>query len=372
MDFDLNEDQQSLRDVLRDLLDKRADSARVRAVLDSGTGWDADLWNTLADELGLVGLTVPEEVGGAGAGMVELFIVQEQLGRRLAPVPYLAALLASETLLTCGTEDERRAWLPSLCRGEDVATLAIAEHDVPWQVEGTTVVAAESGGAWAVTGRKDHVLAADCATSYLVPARRSDGQVQVFRVTSDQEGVSVRPDESLDPTRPTSTVSFEHATAEPVGEASADVIRALERVALVAGLALAAEQIGGMQRSLDLAVEHAQTRVQFDRPIGGFQGVKHRLADMYVALASTRASVQYAAWCLQTDAEDAKAAVTLARGRAAESFYRVARDAIQVQGGIGCTWEHDAHFYLKRSVTGRVLLGSTGQTRELAAGSIGF
>lgn len=367
MDFELNADQRSLREVVRDLLTKRADSAATRAVIESDEGWDAGLWHTLAQELGLVGLTVPDVLGGSGGGLVDLVLVQDALGEHLATVPYLATVVAAELIRAFATPQQQAAWLPELCSGT-VTTVAVAEGDEPWVTEMTSVVATDDDR---LTGRKDHVFAAECAAHLLVPARTADGAVRIYRLSLDAPGVTVTFDKALDPTRRTATVNLADTHAERVGDGTEVLSTALERVHLVASLALAAEQVGGMRRCLDLAVAHASSRVQFDRPIGAFQAVKHRLADMYVALSTSEASLRFAAWSLDAE-EQGAVAVRLAQSRVADAYYRVARDAIQVHGGIGCTWEHDMHLYLKRAMATRVLLGDGRATRERAALLLGI
>lgn len=368
MDFDLNDDQRSLQQVLREVLDDRVNAAAYAA--GNGAGWDEELWDMLAVDLGVVGLMIPESWGGLGAGLIEVVVVQEALGERLAAVPYLAVSLGAEAMLACARREQREAWLPGIVTGQRRPVLALAEGRHTWCVDRTSVTAIEVCGGWQLSGVKDHVLALEAASEFLVPAITDQG-IGLFRVEDGTAGLEKRPGENIDPGRPTGSLSMSGASGELVGEISG-VAESLQRVHLLASLLLAAESVGGMQRCLDLATEHASTRVQFGRPIGGFQAIKHRCANMYVDFEGARALTRYAAWSMEVSEPSNPLNVRLSHAVAVDAYYRVARENIQIQGGIGFTWEHEAHWFLKRAITSRYLFGGPEEVREDSARLLGL
>ena len=367
MDFDLTDDQNSLQEVLRDVL---ADRPGITSELD-GARWDSPLWRTLAADLGVVGLSLPESLGGAGAGLIEVALVLEELGRQVARVPYLAVTLAAEAILTCGSTEQQQDWLPQVVSGDLRPVLALAEGREAWAVQDTSVRASLSGSQWLLSGSKDHVIGVESATDFLIPAR-TEGGIRLFRVGAAADGVSVHDDQSIDPARPSGRLDLAGAPGEVLGDDDAGISDGLQRVRTLAQLLLAAEAVGGMARCVEAATDYARTRVQFDRPIGGFQAIKHRCADMYVDSASARALTRSAAWSLQSGQPSASVDVSLASGQALAAYYRVARENIQVHGGIGFTWEHEAHYYLKRALSSRQLLGTPEALRDETAALLGM
>lgn len=366
--FIRSDEQTMLASTVREFIDATGDLDRVREMSTTDSAIDRGLWDGLA-EMGLIGLHIPEEYGGAGFGMLELAIVFEELGRMVAPVPLLSTVLASTAILKAGTDDQKRAVLPSIASGEVIATLATYEtaHDGDPQTELTTLAPDDDG--FVLNGVKRYVTDGPNATVIVATARTDDGTVLVI-VDADAEGVTVTPTPSLDATRPLAEVTFESVQVDAAAVMSgADVaVRAALDVGVVA---LAQEQVGGAQRCLEMSVEYAKTRFQFGRAIGSFQAIKHLCADMLVAVEHARSVAWHAARTLE-DPDESKISVPLARSVCSDAYLRCAGDNIQIHGGIGFTWEHDAHLYFKRAKSTSLLLGSVGTYRDRLADAIGF
>jgi alkylation response protein AidB-like acyl-CoA dehydrogenase len=357
-----------LASTVREFVDSTGDLGRVRDLSLTGAAIDRDLWQGLA-EMGLIGLHIPEEYGGAGFGMIELAVVFEELGRMVAPVPLLSSVLASTAVLKAGTDDQKRELLPAIASGETVATLAAFEsaHDGDPQTAQTALVAA--GDGFILNGVKKYVTDAPNAALFVVTAATDDGTVLVV-VGSDARGVTVTSTPSLDATRPLGGVRFDDvAVSASMIMSGAD---AAVRAALDLGVvALAQEQVGGAQRCLEMSVDYAKTRYQFGRAIGSFQAVKHRCADMLVAVEHAKSVAWHAARTLD-DPEESRISVPLARSVCSDSYLLCAGDNIQIHGGIGFTWEHDAHLYFKRAKSTSLLLGSVGAYRDRLADAVGI
>jgi alkylation response protein AidB-like acyl-CoA dehydrogenase len=375
MNFALTAEQTELKKAAARFLATHCASARVRAATESACGYDEDAWGRAARELGWASLVVPEAHGGAGLGWVELAVLMEEAGRSLACMPLLStACLATNALLAAGSEAQQQAWLPRIAAGEATAALAFAEEPraLPLAIETT---AARKGDAWELTGEKRYVVDGAAADVLVVTAREAgtsgDGGVAMFVVDATVTGVRRERVTTVDPTRAMATVRLDAARVP--GDARMGDARALRRALDRAAVALAAESLGGAQRCLEMATEYAKARVQFNRPIGSFQAIKHTLADMLVAVETARSAAYYAAHVAQSGS-DAQLAVAapLAKTCCTEAFFRCAADNVQVHGGIGFTWEHDAHLYLKRARASLSLLGSSANDRERVADAIGL
>jgi len=370
VDFAYDADQEEFRRSLRRFLTDKGDSAAVRAAAATETGVDDALWRTLAEQLGLPALTVPESHDGAGATLLEAAVAMEELGRALTPVPYAATLFATQAVLALGTPEQRAELLPGLASGERVGALALAE---PGTAPGAvTLRAAARGTDHVLTGTKSHVLHGHVADLLLVAALDPDAAAaapaSLFVVRADAPGVSVRRVETLDLTRPLAVVELEGVSATRLGEAPGGLDGVLDTVRAL----LACEAVGGAQRCLEMAVQYATHRVQFNRPIGSFQAVKHACADMAIELDAARVAAQYAVMVAAQGSDALATAAPLALAQAAEAFTLAAGQGIQVHGGIGFTWEHDAHLYFRRAKTVEVLLGSPAAQRALLADRIGL
>ncbi|MFI8325106.1 acyl-CoA dehydrogenase family protein [Streptomyces sp. NPDC085529] len=345
--------------------------AAVRGLLRRHPGEAA--WRPLAEQIGVAGLAVPEEYGGAGCGAVEVHVVMEELGRELSPVPYLgSAVLAVQALLAAGDPGACAALLPGLVSGDATAALAWAEGG-SWEPEAVRTEAAPGpGGAWRLTGVKEHVLDGARAGTLLVAARTSAG-VSLFAVPGDAPGVGRAESVPMDSTRAQARVVLDGAEGRPVGT-EGDGDRVLRHVLDLACTALAAEQVGAAARCLELTVAYAGERVQFGRPIGSFQAVKHRLADAYVQVESARSAALGAAFAAADGVrgpELTRLAATAA-SVCSEAFSEVAGEMIQLHGGIGITWEHDAHRYFKRAHGSGRLFGPPHWHRSRLATVLGL
>ncbi|MEV6203729.1 acyl-CoA dehydrogenase family protein [Streptomyces sp. NPDC051771] len=343
----------------------------VRQLLRRHPGEEA--WSPLAGQIGVAGLAVPEEYGGAGCGAVEAHVVMEELGRELSPVPYLgSAVLATQALLASESGPERAALLPALVAGATTAALAWAEAG-SWDPEAIRAEAVPGpGGGWLLTGVKEHVLDGARADTLLVAARTPAG-VSLFAVPGEGPGVVREATVPMDATRAQARVVLRGAEGGLVG-ADGDGGRVLRRVLDLGCAALAAEQVGAAARCLELTVAYAGERVQFGRPIGSFQAVKHRLADAYVRVESARSAALGAAFAAAAGArgpELARLAAT-AKSVCSEAFSEVAGEMIQLHGGIGITWEHDAHRYFKRAHGSSRLFGPPHWHRARLAATLGL
>jgi alkylation response protein AidB-like acyl-CoA dehydrogenase len=365
------EEQEELRRSVRRFLDDTSPMGEVRRLMDTDEGWDRAVWRAMAEQVGILGIHVPEAFGGAGLGHVELGVVLEELGRTLACVPYFSTVgLAANALLASGDERAQASLLPRLASGEATGTLAVLEPSGSWDLERLDARARRAGDGWAVDGTKAYVVDGHTADVLLVAAQMPGG-LGVFAVEGGAAGVERVPVPQLDQTRKLARVELAAAPATLVGEeggAASWLPRALD----LAGAALAMEQVGGARRCLDMTVAYAKARHQFGRPIGAFQAIKHRCADMLLRVESARAAAYYAAWAAAEDAVELPAVASLARAYCSEAYSWVAGETIQVHGGIGFTWEHDAHLYFKRAKASELLLGDPAHHRELLLRRIGI
>jgi alkylation response protein AidB-like acyl-CoA dehydrogenase len=367
VNFSPGEDAESLRALVRGFLDKQSTEQDVRYVMNTDTGYDADVWARAAQELGLHGLAVPEEFGGSGAGPVELGVVFEEMGAALYGGPFLSTIaLAGSALQQIGDPDATADYLPGIAAGTTTATLAWAGA-APSQ---STLTAERSAGGWRISGRAPIVVDGASAELILVAATTAAGR-SLFAVHGADTGVTRTQLTAMDSTRRLATLGFADVPARLLG-IDGQATQPLRRTLDLAALYLAAEQLGGADRVLAMAVEYAKTRVQFGRPIGSFQAIKHRLADMLVDVESTRSVVQHGLWTAAHEPENLHVAASLARTIAADAYQVVAANNVQIHGGIGFTWEHPAHLYLKRAKSSQLLLGSPTQHRARLARLIGL
>ncbi|HTR70178.1 MAG TPA: acyl-CoA dehydrogenase family protein [Mycobacteriales bacterium] len=369
--FAFTDDQLELRRTVRGFCERRSPEHEVRRLMETTAGYDPAVWTSLATELGVVGLAVPEDLGGSGGGILEQLVVLEELGRRLVCAPYLAsAVLATHTLVESADTAAQERWLPALAAGEMIATLAVAEESGRWDPTGIATTAQLDGSGWRVSGVKSYVLDGTIADLLLVAARTPDG-VSLFAIEANADGVTRTALQTVDLTRKLARIEFARTPATPVATIGGGT-RTLERVLEVAVTALAAEQVGGAQVALDMAVDYAKQRVQFGRPIGSFQAVKHRCADMLLEVESARTAAYYAGWCIADDTADRSEAVSVAKSSCSAAYVAVAAGNIQVHGGIGFTWEHPAQLYFKRAKSSEALFGQPSRWREQLAGLIGL
>lgn len=348
MNFDFSDEQKQLRDEARRFLSENCTPKHVRAILEGRDTYDRALWKGLAD-LGLIGVAIPEEFGGAGAGRLELCVVAEELGRALAPVPYSSTVyLAAELLMLAGTDAQKKAWLPKIAAGEAIGALALVEG-VGDPTPRSIMTAAVNGK---ISGTKTLVADGGIADFAIVVAREG-----LFIVDLNGAGVTRENVETVDPTRNHARIVFDNAPGEALG-AGADAWSLVDKVLDRAAVLVAFEQIGGADRALEMGRDYALDRIAFGRPIGSFQAVKHMLADMYVAATLARSNAYYGAWALSTDAGELAEAAANARVSATQAYQLCAKNNNQVHGGMGFTWEFDCHLYYRRSNLLALTLGS--------------
>jgi alkylation response protein AidB-like acyl-CoA dehydrogenase len=370
MDFAFSDEQEAFRETLRRFLAERSPLAETRRHLEGAAGYDPGLWRALAGELGLPGIAVAEAHGGQGFGALELGIVMEELGRVLAAVPCLAtAGLAVPALQHAGGPADHAAWLPALAAGEATATLAWVEPGAGWALDDVAMKARRDGGDHVLEGRKRFVLHGHAADLLLVVARDESGGLSLFAAEAGAAGLEARPVETLDPTRRQADLALDGVRARRVGEPGAagpGLARALDEAAAFLSL----ESVGGAQACLDMAVAYAKERVQFGRPIGSFQAVKHKCAEMLLELECARPAAYWAAWAAAESPAELPLAASLAKACCTETFLACAAENIQIHGGIGVTWEADPHLYYVRAKTGEELLGDPAFHRARVADAV--
>ena len=375
MNLGVSAEQRELRDSVRRFLADRAPMSRVRELMETPDGTDRQVWQQAGAQLGLPGIAIPEAYGGAGFTFAEQAIVLEELGAALYGGPYLAsAVLAATALLAASDEAARRELLPGIASGQTVATLAFTEDDGSWDPEAIRLAATRGEGSpdspWMLDGHKSFVLDGHTADLILVVAAAGPG-LSLFAVDPGAAGLDRRVLPTLDQTRKLARLEFDAVPGRLIG-APGEAGGVLGRTLDVAAIALAAEQLGGAQRVLDMAVGYAKTRHQFGRPIGSFQAIKHRCADLLLEVESLRSAVAYAAAAVAENSAEVPVVAALAKAYASDVYFHVAAENIQIHGGIGFTWEHDAHLYFKRAKSSELLLGDASYHREHLAERIGL
>jgi alkylation response protein AidB-like acyl-CoA dehydrogenase len=343
-----------LRSTVRDFLDSASSSDVVRRLMDSPTGHDVGVWGQMAKQLGLQGISVPEDWGGAGAGLPELSVVFEEMGAALLCAPFFSTVaLAIPALVNSGDTAAADEFLPALVDGSTTATLVLNDALTAWDAESVRLAAHSDADGFRIRG--EHVMALDGETADLIlVAARTDAGISLFAVSAGAEGLERTPLAGLDRTRRVARLRFDDTPARLIGH-DGGAAAGLARTADTATVLLAAEQVGGAQRCLDTAVGYAKNRIQFGRPIGGFQAVKHRCADMLVEVEGARSAVVHGAG--SADEDDLAVAASVAKLAASDTFLHVAVDNMRVHGGIGFTWEHDAHLYVRRAKTTALMFG---------------
>jgi alkylation response protein AidB-like acyl-CoA dehydrogenase len=345
--------------------------AEVRRLMETTEGYDPAVWSQMANELGLQSLTIPEEYGGQGFTYVELTVVLEEMGRALLAAPfYSTVVLAANAIIHSGDEAAKKDLLPGIASGETIATLAFTEPNGRWDESGIEATATQDGDAWKIDGTKMFVLDGHVANVIIVAARTGNG-ISLFKVDGDAEGLTRTALATMDQTRKQAKLEFASVPATLIGEEGkgGDV---LGRVLDLAAVALAAEQVGGAQKVLDMSVEYAKDRVQFGRPIGSFQAIKHKCADMLLEVESAKSAAYYAAWCAAELNDELPEVACLAKAYCSEAYFHSAAENIQIHGGIGFTWEHPAHLYFKRAKSSELLFGDPTYHRELLAQRLGI
>ena len=371
MNFAFSEEQEELRKVVRDFLNAKSSEATVRELMETDSGYDAAVWSQMGEQMGLQGLIIPEEFGGSGYSYVELIVVLEEMGRRLLCAPYFATVaLAANTLLHSGDDAAKAEYLPGIASGETIATLAFTEANGKWDESGITLEASGSGSDYSLTGEKMYVLDGTIANLILVAAKTAGG-VSLFAVQGDASGLTREGLSTMDQTRKQARLTFDATPAKLIGTEGGGWA-VLSQVLDLAAVALAAEQVGGAQECLEMAVQYAKDRVQFGRPIGSFQAIKHKCADMLLEVESAKSAAYYAGWCASELNDELPSVASLAKSYCSEAYFHTTAENIQIHGGIGFTWEHPAHLYFKRAKSSELFLGDPTYHRELLAQRIGI
>jgi len=371
MNFAFSEEQEELRRTVRAFLEQKSPETEVRRLMETTEGYDPAVWRQMGEQMGLQGLIVPEEFGGSGFSYVELGVVLEEMGRSLLCAPFFSTVaLAANTLIHSGDDAAKKDYLPGIASGETIATLAFTEPSGKWDESGITVQATPSGSGWSLTGTKSFVIDGHTASLILVAARTAKG-VSLFAVDGGTTGLTRTALSTMDQTRKQAKLDLAATPARLIGT-EGDGWNVLSRVLDLAAVALAAEQVGGAQKVLEMAVEYAKVRVQFGRPIGSFQAIKHKCADMLLEVESAKSAAYYAMWCAAELNDELPSVASLAKAYCSEAYFHATAENIQIHGGIGFTWEHPAHLYFKRAKSSELLFGDPSYHRELLAQRIGI
>lgn len=354
MNFGFTEEQEQLREQVRRFMRDACAMPRVRAIMATETGFDAGLWRQVA-ELGWLGLTIPVEHGGLGLKWVDLTVVLEETARGLSPLPIVSQVLAAAAINRLASSPQQAAWLPALADGSAIATLALFDEPNWISPDAITLPATPVADGYRINGRKNFVADAPAASQFLLAVRTPTG-LGLAHVSRDQ--VTVKPEPGMDRTKPTGSVLLDQvqvARADVLALESAD----LDWLINLGAVAVTAEMVGAADAALAMTSDYARNRIQFGKPIGQYQGVKHRLADMFVDVESLRSLLYYAAWCADDAPEELARAISLAKGYGADAFARLGIDGVGLHGAIGFTAEYDIQLYLKRSKWARPMFGDS-------------
>ena len=372
MNFGFNEEQELLRSTARKFFENECASQVVRTLMETPEGVTPALWSKVAEQ-GWLGLTYPEAYDGMGLGLVDLVVLMEEMGRAVVPGPYFSAvLLGGGIILEAGSEAQKKEWLPKIAGGQARVTLAWMEPSAELGPDGITLAALEKGGTYTLSGTKLFVHDAHTADAIVVAARTgksgADG-ISLFLVPKGAKGLTVTLLPTMDQTRKLCEVTLKDvslgadARLGEIGGGWTALARVLDR----ATVALCAEMCGGAQKVLDMTVEYAKIRQAFGRPIGSYQGVKHKAADMLVDVENSKSITYYAAWAMDEGVSEGPLAVSMAKAYVSDAYRRVSANGIQLHGGIGFTWEHDLHLYFKRAKGSEFTFGDATFHRERVA-----
>lgn len=379
MDFQFTEEQEELRDLARRFLQEHSGPEAIRSAMATELGYLPETWDRIARELGWPSIHIPEAYGGLGLSQIDLMVLLEASGEFLLCAPFFSTVaLGANALLELGNESQKAAHLPLLAEGSLTATLAFAERAGRWDADGVETTARREGEGFVLNGEKCWVVDGHSADLLIVAARspgsRGDEGLSAFVVPGDAAGLERKALPTMDQTRRLAEIRLENVRVEAdacLGEAEG-AGPGLRRTLDLAAIALAAEQVGGAQRCLEMAVAYAREREQFGRPIGSFQAIKHKCADMMVAVESARSALVYAA-CIAVDgSDDLSINASLAKAWCSEAYFQVAAENIQIHGGVGFTWEYDPHLYFKRARASESWLGDPSLHRERVARALGL
>jgi alkylation response protein AidB-like acyl-CoA dehydrogenase len=374
VDFGFSEEQEMLRQSARALLEKECPSAVVRKLMDDERGLDPALWKKMA-ELGWLGLVIPEKYGGGGLSYVDLVLVMEEMGRVVLPSPFIWTVMFAEAIKRSASDNQKSALLPKIASGDLIATVAYLEPSALWSADGIAMTARKDGAGYVLNGTKLFVNDAHIADCMLVAARTEitgNRGITLFALEAKRTGMAITRLTAMDQTRKLAQVTFTDVKASAsdiVGEPG-NGWDTLSKVIDRGKVMLAGEMMGGAQKVLEMTVDYAKVRVQFGRPIGSFQAVQHKCANMMIDVESAKSASYYASWAVSNEVNEAPLAAALAKAAASDAFRRVSAEGIQLHGGIGFTWDHDMHLYFKRAKSSEFTFGDANWNRELVAQSI--
>ncbi len=380
MTFAFTDEQNELRSTAARFLEEKSSSEKVRELMETESGFEEATWKQIGD-LGWLGMAIPEEYGGVGFGAVETMVLMEEMGKRLFCAPFFSSIiLGSNAILNAADDSQKKELLPGIADGTTRPALAFVETSGKWELDGIEVKATEKGGNWTISGTKSYVVDGHTANLLIVAAK--DGEnVSLFTVDPEAGGVTRTALQTLDMTRKQAKIDFENAPAQLLlgtfgtnqgplgvkGAGGAALARTLDQAAAL----LSAEMVGGAQACLDASTTYAKERYQFGRPIGSFQAIKHKCANMLMEVEMSRSAAYYAGWAAAEDPEELSLAASLAKAYCSDAFFHAAAENIQIHGGIGFTWEHDAHLYFRRAKSSEIYLGDATYHRELVAQKLG-
>ena len=354
--FGWSDEHGLLRDEARRLLEERCPVSEVQRLAEDPLGHDPALWKELA-ELGWLGLTIPETLGGAGLGSLHLALLLEEMGRCLLPSPYLTHVLAARTIEAAGSRSQQERWLPAMAAGDVVASLALCEPSLSWEPDAVEALARPRDGGFVLRGRKVHVQDAASAALLVAPFREPDGGLALFALELPASGVTIEPELGVDPTRRTMRVDLDGVQVGIDARLEGDGAAALRATFVHGYAALAAEMVGGAEATLEMTRRYAVERKQFGRSIGSFQGVKYPLVDMMIGVELARSHAVAAAAALDHDPARAETPARMAKALASDVYPQVVRKGVQLHGGYGFTLDCNVHLYFKRALVSRGVLG---------------
>jgi alkylation response protein AidB-like acyl-CoA dehydrogenase len=374
VDFGFSEEQEMLRQSARALLEKECPSSVVRKLMEDERGFDPALWKKMA-ELGWLGLVIPEQYGGGGLSYVDLVLIMEEMGRVVLPSPFIWTVMVAEAIKRAGNNNHKSSLLPKIAAGELIATVAYLEPAAAWSPDGIAMTARSTGAGYVLDGTKMFVNDGHAADCILVAARTGESGergITLFALDSKRAGVTITRLITMDQTRKLAEVKFNGVKAD-AGDVVGDpgngwkiLMEIIDRGKVM----MAGEMMGGAQKVLEMTVDYAKVRTQFGRPIGSFQAVQHKCANMMIDVEGAKSAGYYASWAVSNEVAEASLAAALAKAAASDAFRRVSADGIQLHGGIGFTWDHDMHLYFKRAKSSEFTFGDANWNRELVAQAI--
>ena len=377
MDFGLNEEQEMLKTMARDFFTNECPKTHVKEMMDDEKGYSPELWKKMA-ELGFLGLVIPEEYGGTGGNFIDLMVLMQEMGRAVLPSPFISTvLLAGIPLLTAGTEEQKKEFLPKIAAGDVILALALSEPNGDLGADAIEIEAVAKGNDYIINGTKLFVLDAAAADHILCATRTKrtkdpEEGITLFLIDAKADGVHVTSLKTMDETRKQCEVLFKNVKV-PAKSMVGELHQGwpiLKKTLNQATAMLCGEMVGGLDTVMEMTLDYAKQRIQFGVPIGSFQAIKHKFADMLIQVEYARSLTYYAAWTVDQDIPDSPVAVSTAKSWCGDAYKHVTNEGVQIHGGIGFTWDHDMHLYFKRARFSDTAFGDSTYHRELIAQSL--